>query len=657
MLTLSQALGVAPAPGPWFGLDANVASAPWSAGLSLVMIMGVVRLGGWCLALLRLDAGHAVDHRVWPYVAPVFGAGFLMVVCYPLALLGVFSKEVARAAALGLLVLGGWQAVTWLRGCVANRLILQLRIPATQEPKDSRGVIALSTLLLVGLGLLALAPVTDPDSLSYHLGVALAVLNSGAFPVAPEWFESRLAGSGEVLIALGLSIGAEQFGALLQLLGVLAIVGILRHAGTDRCRSDWAVLVFLSCPVLVASMASVKPMLLPIAMTTVALYLTVTCLGRAGASAKMRRFPSAYILINFLVMVAATNKLTFFLSGGLVGLLALALMWNRGWRWTSIGWSVFLFLMILLPAVVWKHIHYGGALWESLLTPFPGQWPGTQAFQEFLLAYRDSSIPFPLLLVIPDRLGTITTVLGVGVAALFFIPGMLSDRGPSKVVAIITVILLMLIIAFAPKASRFYLEPMIWLLVALLSVKSVRWRGLPAGCTLLSRGQALVSLSMILVGVGTLSVGLFSIQARHEVMSHRAYGYQVARWLDQVAPPDARVISTSRALALLPRYSISDDGWAYAGGKQEVIAFYQSIMASHRPDHILVETVEGETPSVPNYAFQIVAGPEDITVATRNPFNSGRRSQFWLLRLVQPEILPGGADAEPKADRGIGRTQ
>jgi hypothetical protein len=69
---------------------------------------------------------------------------------------------------------------------VGNKLILQWRIATTQEPQSPRGVTALSNILIVGLGLLALAPVTDADSLDYHVGVALAVLNSGTFPVAPE---------------------------------------------------------------------------------------------------------------------------------------------------------------------------------------------------------------------------------------------------------------------------------------------------------------------------------------------------------------------------------------------------------------------------------------------------------------------------------------
>jgi len=639
MLTLFQALGVEPTLGPWFGLNANVANAPWSALLSLVMIMGVARLGSWCIAFLRLDEDNSVDRRVWPHVAPVVGAGFLMIVCYPMALLGVFPREVARGAALGLLVLGCWQAVDWLRRCVGNKFILQWRIAATQEPPAPRGVTALFTLLLGGLGLLALAPVTDADSLDYHVGVALAVLNSGAFPAAPEWFHSRLAGSGEVLIALGFSIGAEQFGALLQFLGVVAVMGILRHGmRVDNHLSAWAVLVFLSCPVLVAWTASPKPLLLPIAMTTIAVYLAVHFLGRdATTCPRPTQLLNCYILICLLVMVAATTKLNFLLSGGLAGLLALFFMWRQGRGWSAIGWGLILSVLVLLPPVIWKHAQFGGTLWEPLLNPFPGDWPGTESFRSYLVGYRDSTIPFPLLLVVPDGLGTVTTILGVGLAALFLLPRMVRDPGPCRTVVIVSLLLVFTASLVGQKASRFYLEPMIWLLMASLMWASTRAHNLSVWWTLLLRGQALLTLTMIAVGVGTLSVGAFSVQWRDEVMSRRAYGYQAMKWVDEVAPAGSRVISGIHSIGLLPRYPISDDWRAHAAGKAEVLIFYEELISRHAPDHLLVLTAEDQNPEALGYTFQVVAGPADVTTATRNPFNSGAKVKVWLLRLEGPK--------------------
>jgi hypothetical protein len=503
-------------------------------------------------------------------------------------------------------------------------------------------------MLIVGLGLLALAPVTDADSVSYHIGVALAVLNSGAFPVAPEWFQSRLAGSGEVLIALGLSIGAEQFGALLQFLGVVTIMGILRHAGTDRHRSDWAVLAFLSCPVLVAWTASPKPLLLPMAMTTLALYLASQHLGQPCSQSEKTRPVQAYILICLLVMVAATNKLNFFLSGGLVGLLSIALLWRRGLGGLAIGWGVVLFLIVLFPAVIWKHSSFGGALWEPLLNPFPGNWPGTDNFKAVLRAYRDTSVVFPLLLVIPDGLGTVTTILGVGVASLILVPRVLREPGPSRTVVILAIALALISSLVGQKASRFYVEPMIWLILALLLWAPAQRTNFPKGWAFLLRGQALMTLTIIVLGVATLSIGAVSNQMRHDVMSHRANGYQATYWLDQVAPPDARVISGIRSLGLLPRYPVSDDWRGYAAGEQESVVLYQSLVNDHAPDHMLLETAVGKSPRVPHYGFEIVAGPAEITMATRNPLNSGVKSWVWLLRLEQPKTSPMGTDTGSK---------
>jgi hypothetical protein len=170
-------------------------------------------------------------------------------------------------------------------------------------------------LLVGGLGLLALAPITDADSLAYHVSVAIGMLNTGAFPSAPEWFQGRLAGAGEVLIGLGLSIGAEQFGSLLQFLGLVGIIGILRHGGwSDQNRQIPVLLVLLSCPVLIPHVTSPKPFLLPIAMTTTALFLAITFLHRGDQLAKSDRRVEIYLLVCLLVMTASTNKLNFLLS-------------------------------------------------------------------------------------------------------------------------------------------------------------------------------------------------------------------------------------------------------------------------------------------------------------------------------------------------------
>ncbi|EMG22137.1 PF07220 domain protein [Leptospira interrogans serovar Copenhageni str. LT2050] len=133
---------------------------------------------------------------------------------------------------------------------------------------------------MIGYGFLALCPITNADSLDYHIGVAIEILNQGKMPVFSGWFHGRLAGSGEVLNALGLAIGAEQFGSLLQFCGLLSIYGILsfysfaeKFSESDGVWRKIIIIAFLSSPVLVFLVSSPKPQLLQIGMTSFAITL------------------------------------------------------------------------------------------------------------------------------------------------------------------------------------------------------------------------------------------------------------------------------------------------------------------------------------------------------------------------------------------------
>jgi hypothetical protein len=188
-------------------------------------------------------------------------------------------------------------------------------------------------------------------------------LNTGAFPVRPEWFHSRLAGSGEVLIAIGLAIGAEQFGALMQLLGVWAIVLLfLVTPGGSSTEGKWIALAVVSCPAFIAWVASPKPMLLPGAMTTAALLLIYFHLREIHDKKPVGEVRNAFVLVCLLTMTPATMKLNFMLSGGVVGGLAVMLLARSKFRANAILIGIPMFFIILLPFAFWKSQYFGGGV-------------------------------------------------------------------------------------------------------------------------------------------------------------------------------------------------------------------------------------------------------------------------------------------------------
>lgn len=262
-----------------YSLDQVVAFPPISVVLSLLLIVACDGIG---VTLLRVFGLSSLGvHRWQRWQAPVVGAMALGVVLYPLALAGLTSRLFMRSVAFACVGLGLLHTVRVIRGFVSMRQgSLYLFISAI--PSQLHGWNSLILLLLAGMGLVALGPVTNADSLDYHIGVPIALLNEGGMPFAPEWFHSRLAGNGEVLNALGLAVGAEQFGALLQFAGLMGIVGLLlraesnyEHQGETTAAKlrPMIALAALSAPVLLLLVSSPKPQLLPIAMTTLALAL------------------------------------------------------------------------------------------------------------------------------------------------------------------------------------------------------------------------------------------------------------------------------------------------------------------------------------------------------------------------------------------------
>ena len=83
--------------------------------------------------------------------------------------------------------------------------------------------------LIIGFFLVSIAPITNADSLDYHLYTAKHIINYFSYPTyLTNFHSSRLSGSGEILISMGLIIGSEQFSSILQTSGLISILGFCK---------------------------------------------------------------------------------------------------------------------------------------------------------------------------------------------------------------------------------------------------------------------------------------------------------------------------------------------------------------------------------------------------------------------------------------------
>jgi len=509
-----------------------------------------------------------------------------------------------------------------------------------QCAKSLNGMHLILITLLTSMGITSLAAITNADSLDYHIGVAISLLNNGFFPATPEWFTSRLAGSGEVLIALGLSVGAEQFGSLLQFVGVIAITGLLikseLHGNNPNDTYDprpILAIAAVSAPVLLFMVSSPKPQFLQIAMTSLAAALIFypsrrKLTGRAAIS--------GYALICLLVMAASQTKFSFMLSGGVIGLFSFSVMMRRKLYAPAVLIGLFVAAFVLGPPILWKHYHFGGGLLDSLFMPFPGNWPGYDRFESFLRSWKESTLFFPLSLFFPAGINVISTVIGAGLLlALWLRP----DRDP-WVWGLVTLSLLVTLFGaiLGQQSSRFFLEPYFWLLMAVSISPAIVKSGTPLSWVKWPvTAQAVVITGLWLFGLITLAPSAISQGMRDKIMNRSANGYTNMQWVDEVLPPNAVLLSNHRSVALAPRDVVSMD-WSYfvRADSKEALPYLLRIK-DRGVTHVLI--TGSPTGSKLKECFgKLVAGPSYACVATRNPVNRGDPYPAWIYEFNSADL-------------------
>ena len=107
------------------------------------------------------------------------------------------------------------------------------------------------------------------------MGVAKFILENGKFPEDLFYPEAPLVGAGEFLNTFALSVKAYQFTSLINFVGLISIIGILKKFAQNQNLSldlsYFLYLCILSCPVLVFLISSSKSQLFSISIIFLAM--------------------------------------------------------------------------------------------------------------------------------------------------------------------------------------------------------------------------------------------------------------------------------------------------------------------------------------------------------------------------------------------------
>jgi hypothetical protein len=491
-----------------------------------------------------------------------------------------------------LMLLGAWYNFSYLRIVVPKCYTWRNRIlNIIQDP-----VYSFSFLLMFGFILLSFSPPTNADALNYHWGIPVYLLRNHEWPSTGLWLHGSLGGIGEIYNTLGVSLYAENLGTILQSLSLILFSCYLanRYKGNKRI---FLHLYILSSPVLLFLVTAPKPQLFPAVLTALALYITIS-----EKNINKQRF----FLITCLLMGAAQQKISFNLTGSIIGMVA---FW-KALRNTKLTLAIVLmcFLFFYLPRGIWNLGQSSNLGLTSFISPLPVE------FLDGLQKYRENNFWFPFNLFFPQSLGTVSSILGFQILFLVFV------RTKNKKFWAVMVITTSGIVAtyfLGQSVARSFYEFVLWTAVAFSFLPQEEFNFRIFTRLLLIQGLGV--FVTVLFGIFVLFPGALSGNWRKEVMLRSASEYSAVEWVNQVIPENAVVISGLRSVSLLSHEFIPTDWLSLSGVKKK----YFDTIKLKNPNFLLVRGENLKDLAWGACAGEIYAGPKSFKVATRNPYNSG----------------------------------
>jgi len=594
------------------------------------MTLGLKYLGDRLVGRLRADLPHSL----------ITAAGFILVtamvaaVVHLLALAGRANLWLLRVLAWSLLSLGILELYSFRQDCL-QRHWRRLVALWQEQSMWSQATVILMGLTALGFWLSSLGPPTDADSLDYHLGVPLEILRWGGALPRPDWLHAQLVGLGESLNMLGLAGGTDIWGASLQFAGLVVAVVAISSLGTTTDDKMLASIGVLACPVVAFLVPNQKPMMLPVAATTIAMILL---------SLRFRTMDLPTLTLAWgCAFFAMACKYSFLFSGVVVlgaGLIAAQRSRMLG---RAVGVVLGAYLVLLFPVHLQNLLFYGDPISPFLERYKSGGDRLVVAFAEMLRAYSDFGggfFPFPVNLLLPQSIGSLTTVLGLGPLLLWV--GLQGSKNPGAPRILISGALLVCAstLALGQVTARFFFEPYLWVVAAAIPVAWTPYKRI--GFRILT-GQLLVVAMIAIFGAAILFPGAWTGSLRDMVMTRYAYGYAETRWLDRVLPPDAVVATQFNCMALMPRPSFNGTILDYANMDDPRVR--HRMMALLQASHVnawvdgwpiseKIMKLIGPERLVP------LAGPRQFNLAVRNPWNQVPE----MVMVYGVNLAPGGSE-------------
>jgi hypothetical protein len=506
--------------------------------LSIFFVSGFYLLGKKIIKITKSQKiVEAVSDSHFQY--PCLGIVFFLFVLYPIFFFEIYNKLFFVVTSSILLILGIFNILLNFRSIknfLKNILSINRKI----------SLVGFLVSILVSLYfLITISPITSGDSVSYHMGSAKYIFENGIFSKYVFSSEYPIVGAGEFLNTFAFSVSAFQFTSIINFLGLVSILGIIKkfcfYSRVSYYNKNVLFLFILSCPVLVFLTSTSKSQLFSTSLIFFSYALLIYCLNYT----KNKNFiMKSFFILMIMSIVAIQNKISFSLSFFIIITTFFFYFIKKIDFKTFIFIFILFFVVGLLPQVIWKQYVYGYPFYKFLINPFPLNIPGYN--EVYLGAKNYFQEKFPFILFIPLNLSDLTQFIGVGMFSLFFL--FKSNYKNKKILLFIIIFFFIVYSILGQKASRFYLEIYLFIILILTLIfkklKSKKMFSFLKNAIIL---QSIFTICILSIGVFNLLPGSFSDKLNKKILSQYASGYNLYTWANEVLPKNSITMISHRS--------------------------------------------------------------------------------------------------------------
>ena len=480
-------------------------------------------------------------------------------------------------------------------------------------------------LIILGYFIVSLLPITDSDSLDYHLTFPYLSLINEKFFIQNEWFTSQLAGAGEALIIFGLSINAYKLSSILQFTALFSIIVAilnLKHEKYDlNINSKILIcLVILCIPSFLFLTFTAKPQLFAIGTNFVAFLMAFFILPFEKDN---KRFITIFCLISFLCFSATQFKFSFFLSSGIILLFCFIELFKRKLLFKGFLISLVFFIIIVFPREYYDYKYLSQDIIQNFFSPATDDY-ATQNFISSLKHGTGNPRFLPYWIFFPYNqhfisLSVVTEIIGLSV--LIFLVNF--KFKPIKKIVYASFIFFILALPFGQPMGRFFIEPFLWLTVGSISYLNSKNNLLFVICKKLVIINSIVIFIALLFTIKTFVPGIFSVQSHKNILTKYANGYNLYEWAKKNLPNDSIILTTHRSYLFSENTFVSYDFRLYLR-IQEELNHYIDLIIKKKPTHLLYTSIDHDNAQdvFKNCRGKLVIRGKNVhQVNKRNPFN------------------------------------